>query len=161
MQLIEQQKARIDELEDELEDKDEDRRLKQYEIDVKAEIEAAKIVAANPDASRVAAQAAHDTGQQFMDQAVSMQDVTESGEDEQESPEQPEQMEMPADEPVEMPEMQPVTEYIPDLLEITGNRAGGVAAMTERTMTTLSVSKPAVRRRCADHHRQITIRADV
>lgn len=121
MHLIEQQKARIDELEDELEDKDEDRRLKQYEIDVKAEIEAAKIVAANPDASMIAAQAAQILAQQFMNQAASMQDVTESGEDEQESPEQPEQMEMPVDEPVEMPEMQPVTEYIPDLPEITGN----------------------------------------
>lgn len=121
MQLIEQQKARIDELEDELEDKDEDRRLKQYEIDVRAEIEAAKIVAANPDASMIAAQAAQILAQQFMSQAASMQDVTESGEDEQESPEQPEQMEMPVDEPVEMPEMQPATEYIPDLPEITGN----------------------------------------
>ena len=121
MQLIEQQKARIDELEDELEDKDEDRRLKQYEIDVKAEIEAAKIVAANPDASMIAAQAAQILAQQFMNQAASMQDVTESGEDEQESPEQPEQMEMPVDEPVEIPEMQPATEYIPDLPEITGN----------------------------------------
>jgi len=121
MQLIEQQKARIDELEDELEDKDEDRRLKQYEIDVRAEIEAAKIVAANPDASMIAAQAAQILAQQFMNQAASMQDVTESGEDEQESPEQPEQMEMPVDEPVEMPEMQPATEYIPDIPEITGN----------------------------------------
>ena len=121
MQLIEQQRARIDELEDELEDKDEDRRLKQYEIDVRAEIEAAKIVAANPDASMIAAQAAQILAQQFMTQAASMQDVTESGEDEQESPEQPEQMEMPVDEPVEMPEMQPATEYIPDLPEITGN----------------------------------------
>lgn len=121
MQLIEQQKARIDELEDELEDKDEDRRLKQYEIDVKAEIEAAKIVAANPDASMIAAKAAQILAQQFMTQAASMQDVTESGEDEQESPEQPEQMEMPVDEPVEIPEMQPATEYIPDLPEITGN----------------------------------------
>lgn len=121
MQLIEQQKARIDELEDELEDKDEDRRLKQYEIDVKAEIEAAKIVAANPDASMIAAQAAQILAQQFMNQAASMQDVTESGDDEQELPEQPEQMEMPVDEPVEMPEMQPVTEYIPDSPEITGN----------------------------------------
>lgn len=121
MQLIEQQKARIDELEDELEDKDEDRRLKQYEIDVRAEIEAAKIVAANPDASMIAAQAAQILAQQFMTQAASMQDVTESGEDEQESPEHPEQMEMPVDEPVEMPEMQPATEYIPDLPEITGN----------------------------------------
>lgn len=121
MQLIEQQKARIDELEDELEDKDEDRRLKQYEIDVKAEIEAAKIVAANPDASMIAAKAAQILAQQFMNQAASMQDVTESGEDEQESPEQPEQMEMPVDEPVEIPEMQPATEYIPDLPEITGN----------------------------------------
>lgn len=121
MQLIEQQKARIDELEDELEDKDEDRRLKQYEIDVRAEIEAAKIVAANPDASMIAAQAAQILAQQFMNQAASMQDVTESGEDEQESPEQPEQMEMPVDEPVEMPEMQQTTEYIPDLPEITGN----------------------------------------
>ena len=45
MQLIEQQKARIDELEDELEDKGRGQALlKQYEIDVKAEIEAAKIV---------------------------------------------------------------------------------------------------------------------
>lgn len=121
MQLIEQQKARIDELEDELEDKDEDRRLKQYEIDVRAEIEAAKIVAANPDASMIAAQAAQILAQQFMNQAASMQDVTESGEYEQELPEQPEQMEMPVDEPVEMPEMQPTTEYIPDLPEITGN----------------------------------------
>lgn len=121
MQLIEQQKARIDELEDELEDKDEDRRLKQYEIDVKADIEATKIVAANPDASMIAAQAAQILAEQFMTQAASMQDVTESGDDEQELPEQPEQMEMPVDEPVEMPEMQPTTEYIPDLPEITGN----------------------------------------
>lgn len=121
MQLIEQQKARIDELEDELEDKDEDRRLKQYEIDVRAEIEAAKIVVANPDASMIAAQAAQILAQQFMSQAASTQDVTESGEDEQELPEQPEQMEMPVDEPVEMPEMQPATEYIPDLPEVTGN----------------------------------------
>jgi len=121
MQLIEQQKARIDELEDELEDKDEDRRLKQYEIDVRAEIEAAKIVAANPDASMIAAQAAQILAQQFMTQAASMQDVTESGEDEQESPEQPEQMDVPVVEQMEMPEMQPATEYIPDIPEITGN----------------------------------------
>ena len=39
-------------------------------------------------------------------------------------------MEMPADEPVRW--MQPVTEYIPDLPEITGSEPE-VAAMTERT----------------------------
>lgn len=121
MQLIQQQKDRIEELEDELEDKDEDRRLKQYEIDIRAEIEAAKIVASSSDVGAIAAQAAQLLAAQFMGQAAGMQDITETGDDEPEQMEMPEQMEIPVAEQMEIPEMQPATEYIPDIPEITGN----------------------------------------
>lgn len=125
MQIIEQQKAEIDQLREELEDKDEDRRLRQYEIDVKAAIEAAKIAAANPDASAVAQQAAQILAQQWMEMAASAPDVTEEPEME---PEQPEMegdmpMEMPEELPPEMMEQIPpeLIEEIPNIPEITGD----------------------------------------
>ena len=122
--LIEQQKAEIDRLSDELEDKDEDRRLKQYEIDVKAAIEAAKITAANPDASVIAAQAAQILAQQWLDMAASTPDVTEEPEEPEMMPDMTEtpgemQPELPMDMPMDMlqPEM---LEETPNIPEITG-----------------------------------------
>jgi len=125
MQIIQQQKARIEELEDELDDKDEDRRLKQYEIDIRAEIEAAKIVAAHPDTSAIAAQAAQLLAEQFMMQATAAPDVTETGEDDQQDQmEMDGQMELPVDgmmQPDIQPEV-PETDYTPNLPEITGSQ---------------------------------------
>jgi hypothetical protein len=122
--LIEQQKAEIDRLSDDLEDKDEDRRLKQYEIDVKAAIEAAKITAANPDVSVIAAQAAQILAQQWLDMAASTPDVTEEPEEPEMMPDMTEtpgemQPELPMDMPMDMlqPEM---LEETPNIPEITG-----------------------------------------
>ena len=129
MQLIEQQKAEIEKLQDELEDKDEDRRLRQYEIDVKAAIEAAKIAAANPDASTVAQQAAQILAQQWMEMAASAPDVTEEPEGMEMEREQPGMMpETEADMPMDMPEELPpelmpteLIEEVPNIPEITGD----------------------------------------
>jgi len=71
---------------EENEDKDEDRRLKQYEIDVRAMLETAKLTAASPDINALSMQVAQILAQNIMGQAASAPDVTE--EDEQE-PEQP------------------------------------------------------------------------
>ena len=115
MQLIEQQKAEIEKLQDELEDKDEDRRLRQYEIDVKAAIEAAKIAASNPDSSAIAQQAAQILAQQWMEMAAIAPDVTEEPEME------PERPEMEGDMPMEMPEELPPGLMPPELIEETPN----------------------------------------
>lgn len=128
MQLIEQQKAEIEKLQDELEDKDEDRRLRQYEIDVKAAIEAAKIAAANPDTSAVAQQAAQILAQQWMEMAASAPDVTEEPEGMEMERELPDMeggmhMGMPEELPPEMMEQIPpeLIEEIPNIPEITGD----------------------------------------
>lgn len=124
MRLIEQQKAEIEKLQEELEDKDEDRRLRQYEIDVKAAIEAAKIAASNPDSSAIAQQAAQILAQQWMEMAASAPDVTEIGEDDQQDRmEMDGQTELPVDDMI-LPDIQPEppeTDYTPNLPEITGN----------------------------------------
>jgi hypothetical protein len=75
-----------EQLKEENEDKDEDRRLKQYEIDVRAMLETAKLTAASPDINALSMQVAQILAQNIMGQAASAPDVTE--EDEQE-PEQP------------------------------------------------------------------------
>ncbi|MBK7052222.1 MAG: hypothetical protein IPH54_16895 [Rhodoferax sp.] len=128
MQLIEQQKAEIEKLQDELEDKDEDRRLRQYEIDVKAAIEAAKIAAANPDSSAIAQQAAQILAQQWMEMAASAPDVTEEPEGMEMERELPDMeggmpMGMPEELPPEMMEQIPpeLIEEIPNIPEITGD----------------------------------------
>ena len=128
MQLIEQQKAEIEKLQDELEDKDEDPRLRQYEIDVKAAIEAAKIAAANPDTSAVAQQAAQILAQQWMEMAASAPDVTEEPEGMEMERELPDMeggmhMGMPEELPPEMMEQIPpeLIEEIPNIPEITGD----------------------------------------
>ena len=115
-------------LQDELEDKDEDRRLRQYEIDVKAAIEAAKIAAANPDTSAVAQQAAQILAQQWMEMAASAPDVTEEPEGMEMERELPDMeggmhMGMPEELPPEMMEQIPpeLIEEIPNIPEITGN----------------------------------------
>lgn len=130
MQIIQQQKAEIEKLQEELEDKDEDRRLRQYEIDVKAAIEAAKIAASNPDSSAIAQQAAQILAQQWMEMAASAPDVTEEPEFMEMEREQPEMMpEMEGDMPMEMPEGPPPElmppepiEETPNLPEITGSQ---------------------------------------
>ena len=122
MQLIEQQKAEIEKLQDELEDKDEDRRLRQYEIDVKAAIEAAKIAASNPDSSAIAQQAAQILAQQWMEMAASAPDVTEIGEDDQQDRmEMDGQMELPVDDMIQPDiQMEPrETDYTPNLIALT------------------------------------------
>ncbi len=85
-QLIERLQQENEKLKEENEDKDEDRRLKQYEIDVRAMLETAKLTAASPDINALSMQVAQILAQNIMGQAASAPDVTE--EDEQE-PEQP------------------------------------------------------------------------
>ena len=84
-QLIAQLQQENKELKEENEDKDEDRRLKQYEIDVRAMLETAKLTASAPDIDALSMQVAQILAQNIMGQAASAPDVTE--EDEQE-PEQ-------------------------------------------------------------------------
>ena len=83
--MIAQLQSEVDRLTEENEDKDEDRRLKQYEIDVRAMLETAKLTAASPDINALSMQVAQILAQNIMGQAASAPDVTE--EDEQE-PEQ-------------------------------------------------------------------------
>jgi len=85
-QLIEQLQQENNQLKEENEDKDEDRRLKQYEIDVRAMLETAKLTAANPDINAMSMQVAQILAQNIMGQAASAPDVTEEGEH---GPEQP------------------------------------------------------------------------
>jgi hypothetical protein len=88
-QLIEQLQQENSQLKEENEDKDEDRRLKQYEIDVRAMLETAKLTAANPDVNALSMQVAQILAQSIMGQAASAPDVTEEGE--QENEQDPEQ----------------------------------------------------------------------
>ena len=110
--LIAKQQAEIEKLRDEVEDRDEDRRLKQYEIDVRAAIESAKLVAGQPDVSALAMQVASILAEHITATAAAAPDVTEINEEPedaaeesgiespeahgmpQEFPEQPEQPEM-------------------------------------------------------------------
>ena len=82
-QLIAQLQQENKELKEENEDKDEDRRLKQYEIDVRAMLETAKLTASTPDINALSMQVAQILAQNIMGQAASAPDVTD--EDEQES----------------------------------------------------------------------------
>ena len=84
-QLIAQLQQENKELKEENEDKDEDRRLRQYEIDVRAMLETAKLTASAPDLDALSMQVAQILAQNIMGQAASAPDVTD--EDEQE-PEQ-------------------------------------------------------------------------
>lgn len=88
-QLIEQLQQENSQLKEENEDKDEDRRLKQYEIDVRAMLETAKLTAANPDVNALSMQVAQILAQNIMGQAASAPDITE--ENEQENEQEPEQ----------------------------------------------------------------------
>ena len=97
-QMIEQGKqliAKLQEenkkLKEENEDKDEDRRLKQYEIDVKAMLESAKLAVGKPDMSAMAVQVAQILAQNIMGTAASAPDITEEGEDEIEMEGEPEE----------------------------------------------------------------------
>lgn len=97
-QMIEQGKqliAKLQEenaqLKEENEDKDEDRRLKQYEIDVRAMLESAKLAADKPDMSAMAVQVAQILAQNIMGNAASAPDITEEGEDEIEMEGEPEE----------------------------------------------------------------------
>ena len=81
-QLIEQLQQENGRLKEENEDKDEDRRLKQYEIDVRAMLETAKLTAANPDINALSMQVAQILAQNIMSQAASAPDVTDENEQE-------------------------------------------------------------------------------
>ena len=85
-QLIEQLQQENSQLKEENEDKDEDRRLKQYEIDVRAMLETAKLTAANPDVNALSMQVAQILAQSIMGQAASAPDVTEENEQESDQP---------------------------------------------------------------------------
>ena len=85
-QLIAQLQQENERLKEENEDKDEDRRLKQYEIDVRAMLETAKLTAANPDMNAMSMQVAQILAQNILGQAASAPDVTEEGEQEPEQP---------------------------------------------------------------------------
>ena len=80
-QLIAQLQEENDKLKEENEDKDEDRRLKQYEIDVRAMIESAKLAATAPDMSAMAMQVAEILAQNIMGTAAAAPDVTEEPEE--------------------------------------------------------------------------------
>lgn len=80
-QLIAKLQQENDQLKEENEDKDEDRRLKQYEIDVKAMLESAKLAATTPDMSVMAMQVAEILAQNIMGQAAAAPDVTEEPEE--------------------------------------------------------------------------------
>lgn len=109
--MIAQLQSEVDRLTEENEDKDEDRRLKQYEIDIRAQLEAAKIASSSPDINALALQVGQILAAQVMQTAA---DAPEVGEDDPPGlPEQPEQMDMMPDD-AEQPEMMP--EYIPEEL---------------------------------------------
>lgn len=80
-QLIAQLQQENDQLKEENEDKDEDRRLKQYEIDVRAMLESAKLAASEPDMDSMAMQVAQILAQNIMGQAAAAPDVTEEPEE--------------------------------------------------------------------------------
>ncbi len=80
-QLIAQLQQENDQLKEENEDKDEDRRLKQYEIDVRAMLETAKLTAASPDINALSMQVAQILAQNIMGQAAAAPDVTEEPEE--------------------------------------------------------------------------------
>lgn len=90
-QMIEQLQAELKKAQDELEDKDEDRRLKQYEIDVRAAIDAYKLELEHPDAAALAEQVSGHILQAITQQAASApaledmppEDPPEMGEDDQ------------------------------------------------------------------------------
>ena len=90
-QLIAKLQEENKQLKEENEDKDEDRRLKQYEIDVRAMLESAKLAAAKPDMSAMAVQVAQILAQNIMGTAASAPDITEEGEDEIEMEGEPEE----------------------------------------------------------------------
>lgn len=83
-QLIAKLQQDNEKLKEENEDKDEDRRLKQYEIDVRAMIETAKISAQSPDIDALSVQVAQILAQNILGQAASAPDVTEEQEQEHE-----------------------------------------------------------------------------
>ena len=70
-QMIEQLQAELKKTQEELEDKDEDRRLKQYEIDVRAAIDAFKLELEHPDAAMLAEQVSGHILQAITQQAAS------------------------------------------------------------------------------------------
>lgn len=70
-QMIDQLQAELKKAQDELEDKDEDRRLKQYEIDVRAAIDAFKLELEHPDAAALAEQVSSHILQAITQQAAS------------------------------------------------------------------------------------------
>jgi hypothetical protein len=80
-QLIAQLQQENAQLKNENEDKDEDRRLKQYEIDVRAMLESAKLAASEPDMDSMAMQVAQILAQNIMNQAAAAPDVTEEPEE--------------------------------------------------------------------------------
>lgn len=80
-QLIAKLQQENAQLKEENEDKDEDRRLKQYEIDVRAMLESAKLAASEPDMDSMAMQVAQILAQSIMGQAASAPDVTEEPEE--------------------------------------------------------------------------------
>ena len=80
-QLIERLQQENEKLKEENEDKDEDRRLKQYEIDVRAMLESAKLAASEPDMDSMAMQVAQILAQNIMNQAAAAPDVTEEPEE--------------------------------------------------------------------------------
>ena len=90
-QLIAKLQEENKQLKEENEDKDEDRRLKQYEIDVRAMLESAKLAAGKPDMSAMAVQVAQILAQNIMGTAASAPDITEEGEDEIEMEGEPEE----------------------------------------------------------------------
>lgn len=70
-QMIEQLQAELKKTQEELEDKDEDRRLKQYEIDVRAAIDAYKLELEHPDTAALAEQVSGHIFQAITQQAAS------------------------------------------------------------------------------------------
>ncbi len=70
-QMIDQLQAELKKAQDELEDKDEDRRLKQYEIDVRAAIDAFKLEVEHPDTAAIAEQVSGHILQAITQQAAS------------------------------------------------------------------------------------------
>ena len=87
-ELIAKQQQEIEKLRDEVEDKDEDRRLKQYEIDVRAALESAKLVAGQPDMGALAMQVASILAEHITATAAAAPDVTEINEEPEDAAEE-------------------------------------------------------------------------
>jgi len=78
-QLVEQLQGELKKAMDELEDKDEDRRLKQYEIDVRAAIDAYKLELEHPDTAALAEQVSGHIFQAITQQAASAPSLEDMG----------------------------------------------------------------------------------